>query len=224
MATQKVYLAEPQTLNGTATVVELIAAEKPVVRLDKTFFHPQGGGQKGDRGTIGGVVVFDTKHAEGGEVDHFVETLDGLTVGESFPVVIDAVSRRINAANHSAGHLIAAVVDPAFPEIKAVQGHHWPNEARVEFAGALSDDLIARVKAFLQPALDKAISEKWPVAILGDPFVNRSIQFGTAEAVPCGGTHVAHLGQIKAIIIKDVKKKGDRLRINYDVLVNDAAF
>lgn len=224
MATNKIYLAEPQTLVGTATVLALLAGDHPSVRLNQTYFHPQGGGQKGDRGSIGPVAVVDTKHAEGGEVDHFVTTLDGLVVGQVYPIAVDAASRRVNAVNHSAGHLIAALVDPAFPAIQAVQGHHWPGEARVEFEGALTDDLIARVTEFLPSALNKAISEQWPVAVLGDPFSNRRIQFGAAEQVPCGGTHVAHLGQIKSITVKSLKKKGDRLRVAYEAEVNEAAF
>jgi Ser-tRNA(Ala) deacylase AlaX len=224
MSTQKAYLAEPHTLTGEATVLSLNTGTYTSVRLNKTYFHPQGGGQKGDRGFIGSIAVLDTKHAEGGEVDHFVPSVEGLVVGQTYPIVIDAASRRVNAVNHSAGHLIAAVVDPAFPEIKAVQGHHWPGEARVEFEGTVNDEVIARVTAFLKPALDKAISEKWPVSLLGDPFVNRSVQFGSTEHVPCGGTHVSHLGQIKSITIKGIKKKGDKLRVHYDVEVNEAAF
>ena len=224
MPTRKAYLAEPQILSAEAVITSLVGGERPTVRLDKTFFHPQGGGQKGDRGFIGPAVVLDTKHAVEGEVDHFVTTLDGLVVGQSYPIKIDAASRRLNAVNHSAGHLIAALVDPAFPEIKAVQGHHWPSEARVEFEGSLTEDVIARVTSFLQPALEKALSEQWKVSVMGDPFVNRSIQFGEAENVPCGGTHVAHLGQIKNITIKSIKKKGDRLRITYEAAVNDAEF
>ncbi|MDE1900554.1 MAG: hypothetical protein KGI37_02775 [Alphaproteobacteria bacterium] len=166
----------------------------------------------------------DTKHAEGGEVDHIVTNSDGLTVGQSYPIRVDAAARRLNAVNHSAGHLIASLVDPAFPEIKAVQGHHWPGEARVEFSGTITDDVVTRVTAFLQPALDAAIAAQWPVTIQGDPFVNRSIQFGKTEQVPCGGTHVAHTGQIKSIFITSVKKKSDRLRVSYEAAVNDSAF
>jgi Ser-tRNA(Ala) deacylase AlaX len=224
MPTHKAYLAEPQILTGEAKVLCLLDGDRPIVRLDKTYFHAQGGGQKGDKGFIGPVAVLDTKHAEGSEVDHFVASFDGLAVGQVYPLIVDAPSRRLNAAYHSAGHLIAAVVDPAFPEVKAVQGHHWPGEARVEFEGALTDDLAARILAFLQPALNKAVSEQWPVKVLGDPFVNRSVQFGDAEPVPCGGTHIAHLGQIKNIIVKNTKKKGSRLRIGYEADANEAAF
>jgi Ser-tRNA(Ala) deacylase AlaX len=222
--TQKVYLAEPQVLSGTATVVALVEGERPVVRLNRTWFHPQGGGQKGDRGFIGSVAVLDTRHAEDSEVDHFVASFDGLVTGQTYPITIDAPSRHINAVNHSAGHLIAAVVDPAFPDIQAVQGHHWPGEARVEFTGAVTDEIMTRVAEFLPAALSKAIAEQWPVTVLGDPFVNRTVQFGGTEQVPCGGTHVAHLGQIKSVTIKGVKKKSDRMRVHYDVEVNTAAY
>ena len=219
MTVEKIYLAEPQTLTGAARVIALLEGEKKIVRLDKTWFHPQGGGQKGDRGILGPVAVLDTKHAEGGEVDHIGATFDGLVVGQIYPLTVDAPSRRLNAVNHSAGHLIAALVDPAFPDIKAVQGHHWPKEARVEFEGMLTEDVIARVTAFLQPALDRALAEDWPVVVCGDPYVNRSIRFGCAEAVPCGGTHVARLGQIQKITVKSLKKKGDRLRVAYEAEV-----
>lgn len=221
MPVQKIYLAEPQVLAGNAVVTALLEGERPIVRLDKTWFHAQGGGQRGDRGTIGPAAVVDTKHTEDGEVDHFVASLEGLSVGQAYPIKVDGKWRLTNAASHSAGHLIAALVDPAFPQIKAVQGHHWPGEARVEFEGKIDDDLVLKVMGFLQAALDKAIAEKWPVSVLGDPFVNRSIRLGVAEAVPCGGTHVAHLGQIKNIAVKSVKKKGDRLRVSYDTEVNE---
>jgi len=223
MTVHKTYLAEPQTLTGRATVVAIIEGEKPLVRLNQTLFHPQGGGQKGDRGSIGQVAVLDTKHAENGEVDHYVSTLDGLAIGQDYEIKIDAASRRINAVNHSAGHLIAALVDEAFSDIKAVQGHHWPGEARVEFEGTVTDDLAIRVNEFLPTALEKAIAEQWSVTMLGDPFVNRAVRFGK-EDVPCGGTHVAHLGQIKNVTIKNVKKKGDRLRISYEAEVNMEKF
>ena len=59
---------------------------------------------------------------------------------------------------------------------------------------------------------------------MGDPFVNRSIQFGATEQVPCGGTHIAHTGQIKNISIKSIKKKGDRLRVTYEATANEALF
>ena len=42
------------------------------VTLDRTAFYPEGGGQPGDQGMLGGVAVTDT-HEAGGEVVHFCD-------------------------------------------------------------------------------------------------------------------------------------------------------
>ena len=215
----KSYLAEPHIYNAEATVLALIDGERPSVRLNQTYFHPQGGGQKGDVGFIGSVAVLDTKHAEHDEVDHFVGSLSGLEVGKTYPISVELTSRRRNAALHSAGHLIAALIDKAFPELKAVQGHHWPAEARVEFEGQISEEIVARIVSFLPNALDKALLEYWPITLCGDPFKTRRIKVGSEEEVPCGGTHVKSLKEIKSVTMKSIKKKGDRLRIAYEVEV-----
>ena len=100
----------------------------------ETLFHPQGGGQKADRGTIGGRAVTHVAHADGGEVNHYLDSTDGLSVGDAVEIAVDAEWRQLNARWHTAGHLIAAVVEKLFPTLQGVAGHHWPGEGRVEFA------------------------------------------------------------------------------------------
>lgn len=217
--TKKTYLEQPQVITGMVTVTQLIAGDRPVVRLAETWFHPQGGGQKGDRGTIGPVQVLDTQHAEGKtSVDHIVDTLDGLEVGQSYPFAVDAASRRDNAVYHTAAHLIAAVVEEQFPAIKAVAGHQWPGEARVEFEGTFDEQLASAVQEYLVKALPKAIAEDWPCSMVGDPYSSRALQIAATAAVPCGGTHVTRLGEIASITVKSAKRKGERLRLNYEAI------
>ena len=65
--TRKVYLEQCERLELQATVVSILEEQgTESVVLDQTVFHPQGGGQKGDRGSIGDVQVTDTRHGEGG--------------------------------------------------------------------------------------------------------------------------------------------------------------
>ena len=35
--------------------------------------------------------------------------------------------------------------------------------------------------------------------------------------VPCGGTHVNNLGEIKQVIIRKIKADGDKIRVSYDI-------
>ena len=67
MTTHKLYMHNPQQYHHTTTITAITGGDKPVVRLAETIFHPQGGGQKADRGTIGDMIVTHVVHADGGE-------------------------------------------------------------------------------------------------------------------------------------------------------------
>ena len=60
--TEKLYYDDPFLFEFNATVTEV--TENGVV-LDRTAFFPEGGGQAGDRGTINGIEVSDTKTVDG---------------------------------------------------------------------------------------------------------------------------------------------------------------
>src|SRR5579871_5452861 len=153
--TIKKYLAEPGKYAGEVTVVDIIAGERPALRVAETWFHPQGGGQKADRGTVGPVHVTHVGH-NGGEVDHFVSSLDGIEVGKTYPFTIDTRWRKLNMAYHTAGHLIAGIVEGQYSQLHAVAGHQWPGEARVEFEGSM-DDCVA-LGCFLQSEIERIIN------------------------------------------------------------------
>ena len=213
MKTVKRYLADPATTSGVATITAIIDGERPVVRLEETWFHPQGGGQKPDRGTIGSANVIHVVHNEG-DVDHIVDSISGLEVGTTYPFQLDAGWRSINAAYHTAGHLIACVAENRFPEIRAVQGHQWPGEARVEFAGDSFEDYSA-LQSALEEGVQKNIADKTPVRVIGDPYANRSIEIVGYTAIPCGGTHVSAINDIGEVKIESVKRKNGKIRVNY---------
>lgn len=211
--TLKRYLYEPE-LTGTAHIVALGRDDKPWVRLDQTWFHPQGGGQKADRGTIAGVSVTHVAHAEDGQVNHYVEDIGDLSVGQEVEIAVDAQWRTESAALHTGGHLVAAAVETLFPGVKAVQGHHWPGEARVEFIGNALPN-VEEVMSVLPPALEKAVLDCLPIRLVGDPLASRTIQIGIYAPLPCGGTHLTNTGQLHRVAVHSAKIKGGRLRISY---------
>lgn len=213
--TRKDYLIDP-SLEATATVTAILTGERLIVRLSNTLFHPQGGGQKADRGFIGRAQVLHVAHNEG-DVDHYVDKVDGLGIGESYQISIDAEWRRLNAAYHTAGHLIASLIEYRYPKLHAVSGHQWPGEGRVEFDGDF--DGLDEIKTSLEGDASDALTSQFPVSIIGDPFTDRSIQIKDFAPIPCGGTHVTNIADIGNILIDGIKMKNGRLRISYTIVL-----
>lgn len=213
--TIKRYLNDLST-SGIVTVSEIITGDKPVVRLTETWFHPQGGGQKADRGIIGSAKVLHVAHSAG-EVDHYVDSTAGLSAGTSYLFNIDVEWRRLNAAYHTAGHLIASIIEDHFSSLRAVSGHQWPGEGRVEFEGEIG--AIETIHNTLANEISRILSSQEHVQVIGDPYTDRAIQIGQYKAIPCGGTHVTTTDQIGSIKIDALKKKNGRLRVSYTVII-----
>lgn len=213
--TDKRYLFESQT-TGQARVEEIGNEEgRAWVRLDKTWFHPQGGGQKADIGTIAGEAVTHVAHAPEG-VRHYLMGTTALQPGQTVDLVVDPSFRRLSARLHTAGHLIAAVGEALHPNLTATMGHHWPGEARVEFAGDPLPD-SEQFQAALGAALREALSRPCAVSIEGDVAETRMIKIGDHPAMRCGGTHLTNIADIGQIVVRNVKSKGGKLRVGYDL-------
>jgi len=213
--TEKLYFKsrEPRV---QARILDIQAGDSPIIRLDRTIFHPQGGGQKADRGTIGGVAVLSVRHNEG-EVDHVVSSTDGLAVGDSVELVLDEEWRESNSRYHSAGHLIAAIAEECFPGLRADSGHHWPGEARVEFSGNIPEDLEA-ARALIVSKLSESIERELTFDVDNPENDTRTVRIGSFAAVPCGGTHVKSSGALAGLQVSAMKKKSQKLRVSYDLL------
>jgi alanyl-tRNA synthetase len=213
MATLKSYLAE-DSLSACATVTELLENGR-IIRLNRTLFHPQGGGQRADSGTIGGVVLTGVRHAGNGEVDHHLSSTLTQGIGSNVELVVDKGERVKNSRYHSAGHLIASAVESFGEGHRAVQGHHWPGEARVEFEG--SEFLPTFNSRTLQDTIDRLVKEDLDFQITGDPYSSRALQIGNKIAVPCGGTHVKKSSELIGLLIVKMKVQKNLLRVSYTI-------
>lgn len=214
--TVKEYLRDG-SVQGEVEITEIIGGERPAVRTKATWFHAQGGGQKADRGLIGAAEVYSVRHADDGEVDHFVASVAGLEIGQRVPFVVDAAWRRLNARFHTAGHLIAAICEDLTPGVVATNGHQWPGEARVEFGGDGVERIVTSAP-YLEDALANVIANRLPVVMIGDPFSSRAIKIGGHKPIPCGGTHVANIEEIGQIKLRSAKAKGGGVRLGYEVI------
>jgi alanyl-tRNA synthetase len=207
--TQRHYLTSDD-LNMNSQVLSCSRTEdgRFEVVLGATLFHPQGGGQPSDQGTIGDANVLRVSQVE----DQIVHVCDReVPLGEA-RIDVSSVVRSLHARFHSAGHLIGFCGEQF--GWRAVKGHHWPGEARVIFEpdanpremteGVIEQQANSRVAAGLnrRTMLD------------GD---KRSIGFGSLPAYSCGGTHVVSTTEIGKIRISKVKEKKGQMWVYYDL-------
>ena len=214
---RKKYLEEYR-IKGEVTITEfLIEGENKIVRTHQTWFHAQGGGQKADRGHIGPAQVLHVSH-NGDNIDHFVDRVEGLEVGQAYVFEIDAEWRRLNSVYHTSGHLIASLVESLNPKFIAIAGHQWPGEARVEFLAESDSFLGPDFKFQLQHKIDEAIASSLKIRLEGDPFTSRAIGIGEFAPIPCGGTHLQSLAEVQTVQVKDMKIKKGKLRVSYEAV------
>ncbi|MBQ8387441.1 MAG: hypothetical protein IJX46_00765 [Clostridia bacterium] len=113
------------------------------VILDKTAFFPEGGGQLGDVGFIGGVRVTDTRERSE-DVVHFCES--PLTVGETVKCELDWDIRFCRMQNHSGEHIISGIVHAMFG-YDNVGFHMGSEDITVDYNGYIEPQDLRKIEA-----------------------------------------------------------------------------
>ncbi|WP_313485298.1 alanyl-tRNA editing protein [Pseudescherichia sp.] len=205
--TERLYYTSDAT-QGVAKVLSCI--EEPdgryAIVLDKTLFHPQGGGQPADAGRIGNVNI-ESVIQRGESVIHILPA--PLASGET-TLHVDAETRALHSRWHSAGHLIGYAAERhGWQPVKA---HHWPGEGKVTFIAGEgadvpdSDMLLASIEAWISAGLLRHVEFESD---------RRKVRFGDLPAYQCGGTHVPNLQNIDKLVIGSIKQKKGQLTISY---------
>ncbi|MFZ3003262.1 MAG: alanyl-tRNA editing protein [Undibacterium umbellatum] len=178
------------------------------IMLDATLFHPQGGGQASDTGTIAGIKV--TRVLQTGDtIVHL--TSQPVNVGPAF-IEVFAEARKLNTQLHSAGHLIGSYGELA--GLRAIKGHHWPGEARVVFesenaaSAMLAEEIEQQINTWIATNMPRHTSLE---------AGQRKIAFGHLPAHACGGTHVVSTGQIGKIKVTKLKEKKGQVSVHYEL-------
>ncbi|CAH0051597.1 unnamed protein product [Clonostachys solani] len=144
-----------------------------VVVTDSTVFHPQGGGQPSDQGTMEAesgdkfdVQMVRTAVTRQDEVLHFGRFSNAIfQPGQKVMQTIDVEKRLLYSRYHTAGHVLGAAVRhlleakiDGFDETKA---SHFPDSASCEFLGSIE----GKWKEAIQEKLDAYIDKDMPVEI-----------------------------------------------------------
>lgn len=212
MKTKRLYLNDTFKFNHEGANVVKIDSDRfgQYVILDETLFHPQGGGQASDIGLINETKV--KKVINDGElVRHYIDGETTLEEGQTVSLAIDPETRLENAALHSCGHLLAALLRERHGFARQIGGHHFPGESRVTFhmdgkAAPKKEQLIDEINAEVEAG--KKISTE-------DVEGERFIAIETFESGRCAGTHLSSTSQIEGFSIRNIKTKKQELSVGY---------
>lgn len=242
--TEAVFREDAYASTLEAKVVHV--TENGAVILDRTIFYATSGGQPGDVGeivrgdgsriAITGTVTGETKD----EILHL--PADGsprLEDGERVGLSIDWARRLKLMRMHTACHLLSVVCP--FPITGAAVSE---DDSRVDLdipeTGNSKEEVTARLMELVRA--DHPIFIRWitDAELAANPGLIKSKNVrppsGTGrirlvcigenasiDSQPCGGTHVAHTGEVGEIHIGKIEKKGRenrRFRIRFGPLPN----
>ncbi|MBI1838870.1 MAG: hypothetical protein HYR95_01025 [Candidatus Colwellbacteria bacterium] len=233
------YLQDFTLLESVSRVVETSQEnERNVVILDETIFYPQGGGQPYDRGIIEGLsgkfAVEEVRFIDG-VVKHIGKFENGvLNTGDEVKCLVDSQRRKLHSRIHSAGHVVDMAVTSLNLNWVPGKGYHFPDGPYVEYAGNLGETDKERLKTDIENLCNKFVDENRETKLLlidkekmkevchfvpdyiPEDKPARVVMYGDF-GVPCGGTHVGHLGDIGHMTIRKIKSEGENVRVGYDV-------
>jgi alanyl-tRNA synthetase len=210
--------ARVESLIHDATVRErLRAGDQGAMVLDQTPFYAESGGQVGDIGVIEApgfrFRVRDTQKS-GNAFLHLGEVEAGeIASGATVTATVNAAARSATMLNHSATHLLHAV-------LRQVLGSHVtqkgslvaPDRLRFDFSHyeAIKPAELAEIERRVNAAIranaagetrlmryDEAVASG-AMALFGEKYGDevRVLRFGDLSTELCGGTHVARTGDI----------------------------
>jgi alanyl-tRNA synthetase len=228
--TDRLYLDDAALLEFDAEVIAVRRhGERPAAVLDRTAFHPEGGGQPADRGLLGGLAVVDVQELDG-EILHVLEAPPALgrVIGR-----VDAPRRRDHVQQHHGQHLLSAAFE-ARAGAKTLSFHLGEETSTVDLDApaarltlavvrdveAAANDLVFRdlpvAARELSPEelarlpLRKAPAKGSRVVVVSDPAAGALV-----DASPCGGTHPRRTGEVGAIALLRAAKWGEGTRVEF---------
>ncbi len=214
--------------------------ERGGIVLDRTIFYATSGGQPGDTGRLTladgrGVEVAATVTGETKDEIINVPAIDaGLKPGDSVRLSINWERRLKLMRMHTACHLLTVVCP--FPITGASVAE---DDSRVDFdipdLGYTKEDVTERLMELVRA--DHPLATRWITdeELAGNPTLVKSKNVrpptgtgrlrlvligadGSIDSQPCGGTHVKSTGEIGAIHVGKIEKKGRenrRFRIRF---------
>jgi alanyl-tRNA synthetase len=230
--TTRLYYSDPFLGEFDAHVVDVVAAPRPAVILDRSAFYPTSGGQVFDTGWLeaGGSRLRVVEVAEQDDrVLHYLEAVPaGLAAGAPVHGIIDLPRRRDHMQQHSGQHVLSAAFLRLF-DMPTVSFHMGDEACTIDLdTKSVTAEQVERA----EDVANQVVMEDRPVEIrfvsleeargLGLrklPPVERDelrlIDMRDFDLTACGGTHVGRTGQIGPILVRKTEKARQGVRVEF---------
>lgn len=232
MATELLFRDDAYAREADAKVVGV--TDQGGIVLDRTVFYATAGGQPGDRGSLllasGEALPIATATYAGEAKDEIVHVPADANaarpqLGEPVRAAIDWDVRHARMRMHTALHLLSAALP--YP---VTGGSVGEAEGRLDFdipeAGVDKEAITAQVMQMI--AADAAVTARWisDAELEANPGLVKTmavkppmgtgrvrlIEIAGFDLQPCGGTHVRSTGEIGAVLVSQIEKKGKQNR------------
>lgn len=233
--TEPLFLTDAYLRHADA-VVTAHTPEGGIV-VDRALFYPTGGGQPGDSGLLewpgGALGIATAVKGEGADIVLVPSEPRPLPpIGTTVSQALDWERRHRHMRVHTALHLLSVLIpfpvsggsisaekgrlDFDMPEAPAdKQALEADLEELIAQDARVTEEWITDAELDANPGLVKTMSVQPPRGAGRVRLVRIGAGLDTIDLQPCGGTHVARLGEIGAVRIGKIEKKGRQNRRVY---------
>jgi alanyl-tRNA synthetase len=200
--------------------VEVEAVGDCRVAINPIVFHPDEGGQRPDRGTIGEANVVAVEIVEG----RIVHTLDRPLNNGKYIACVDKEYRLQSARQHTAQHIISGIAEKRF-DLKTIGVHIGEESCTVDFNKKIDWETIQTVERDAMAVVLENVEvetqfggsdarSRFDLTEIDSDEI-RVVRIGEYDASACCGTHVKRTGDIGIIRILDIESKKDGTRVSF---------
>ena len=210
METRKLYYEDSYLKSFRGKVLSCRRdQDRYAVILDQTAFYPEGGGQAGDTGILGGVRVLDTCEQEGNLI-HLCEK--PLEEGSTVEGTIDWDQRFFRMQQHSGEHIVSGILHRIYG-CHNTGFHMGADVTTIDFDAVIPGEMLPQV----EKEANEAVYQNLPLHIwvpspeeLPQVFYRtkralswpvRIVEIPGYDSCACCGTHVKSTGTIGLIKI-----------------------
>jgi len=186
----------------------------PWLLLEDNIFHPQGGGQPSDVGTVEGMPVHPFRQQSSGGHTVGLACAGPPAAGLEVTAAIDPQVRRRHAALHTCGHVVDGFVRAL--GYRHIVSNHFPGQARIEFTAPETRPDLEKLAATVEEQTNAAIRANRKV-LAEQRGEQRIVMIDGLGEDPCGGTHVKELSRLTGFSLRSVKIKSGVLKLGYTV-------